>query len=96
MRTLRNILLTFCLLSYALSICSQVNVSFADNIRTLQVLMNGKWGEPPVMLLGSGQYVDISFDDLQHNYVRYTYRITHCNADWEPSRLYTGDRKSVV
>lgn len=91
MRTLRNILLTFCLLSYALCICSQVNVSFADNIRTLQVLMNGKWGEPPVMLLGSGQYVDISFDDLQHNYVRYTYRITHCNADWEPSQLYTGD-----
>ncbi len=87
----RYILLTVCLLCYALSICSQVNISYVDNIRTLQVLMNGKWGEPPVLLLGSGQYVDISFDDLQHNYVRYTYRITHCNADWEPSQLYTGD-----
>ena len=87
----RYILLTVCLLCYALSISSQVNISYVDNIRTLQVLMNGKWGEPPVLLLGSGQYVDISFDDLQHNYVRYTYRITHCNADWEPSQLYTGD-----
>jgi hypothetical protein len=24
---------------------------------------------------------------MQHNYVRYTYHITHCNADWNPSEL---------
>ena len=79
------------LMSITLSVCSQVNVSYADNIRTIQAMVNGKWGEPPVMLLGSGQYIDISFDDMQHDYVRYIYRITHCNADWEPSGLYEGD-----
>ena len=83
--------MTLCLLSYVLRVSSQVNVSFVENIRTIQAQVNGKWGEPPVMLLGSGQYIDISFDDLQRNYVRYTYRITHCNASWESSGLYEGD-----
>ena len=73
-----------------MSVCAQVNVSFVDNIRTIQAQVNGKWGEQPVMLLGSG-YVDISFDDLQRDYMRYTYRITHCNANWESSGLYEGD-----
>ena len=90
MKRLRSII-TLALVCITLSVCAQVNVSFVDNIRTIQVQVNGKWGEPPVMLLGNGQYVEISFDDLQHNYERYTYRITHCNADWEPSQLYTGD-----
>ncbi len=31
--------------------------------------------------------MEISFDDLQHNFVRYSYTITHCNADWNPSDL---------
>ena len=87
----RWFIITIMLVCYVLSVGAQVNVSFADNIRTIQAQVNGKWGEPPVMLLGSGQYIDISFDDLQHTYVRYTYKITHCNANWEPSNLYTGD-----
>ena len=85
MKSKRYILLTLCLLSCVLRVSSQVNVSFVENIRTIQAQVNGKWGEQPVMLLGSGQYIDISFDDLQRNYVRYTYRITHCNASWESS-----------
>ena len=90
MKRLRSIIMTG-LVCITMSVCAQVNVSFVENIRTLQAQVNGKWGEPPVMLLGSGNYIDISFDDLQHDYERYTYRITHCNADWEPSQLYTGD-----
>ncbi len=64
---------------------SQVNGAYVDNIRTLQVKTRGAWDAPPVVPLGG--IIDISFDDMQHNYVRYTYHITHCNADWEPSDL---------
>lgn len=71
--------------------CAQVNDTFADNLQTLQVKADGQWGEPPVILLGGRHYVEISFDDLQHDYVRYTYTITHCNADWTQSDLYEGD-----
>ena len=70
---------------------AQENICFSPRIRTLQVKMNGQWDAPPVMLLSKGQYVEISFDDLQAQYERYTYTITHCNADWTPSDLLTSE-----
>ena len=66
---------------------AQENVCFSPRLKTLQVKVNGEWGQPPVMLLSSGHYVEISFDDLQAQYQRYTYTITHCNADWTESDL---------
>ncbi len=75
----------------AVGMHGQITATHAGNIRTVQVKLNGEWGEPPVMLLHGDNFMEISFDDLQHNYVRYTYRITHCNADWNPSDMYEGD-----
>lgn len=66
---------------------AQENCVFADNIKSLQTNLNSEWGEQPVMILGGRNYMEISFDDLQHNFVRYTYTITHCNADWKQSDL---------
>ena len=60
---------------------------FVNNLKSLRVLVNGLWDSEPVMLLHGGQYVDIVFDDMQHAYVRRTYTITHCNADWTQSEL---------
>lgn len=70
---------------------AQTNVCYLPTLRTIQTKLNGEWGEAPVMMLNSSNYMEISFDDLQHNYVRYTYSITHCDATWEPSDLYEGD-----
>lgn len=70
---------------------AQTNACYVANLRTIQTKVNGEWGKPPVLLLQSNNYMEISFDDLQHNYVRYTYAITHCDATWEPSDLYEGD-----
>lgn len=64
---------------------------FIDNLKSLRVEMDGVWDSDPVGQLGNGHFVEISFDDLQHNYVRYTYTITHCNADWTPSDLLESD-----
>lgn len=66
---------------------AQTNDTFADNIRTLQVKKNGEWGEPPVLLLGSKQWLEVSFDDMTHQFNRYIYRITHCDANWQPSAM---------
>lgn len=57
------------------------------NLKSLKVQLGGEWGEPPVMILGGNNFMEISFDDLQHTYVRYSYTITHCNADWTESDL---------
>ena len=81
------------ILLLSLSACchAQENICFSPRIKTLQVKVNGEWGKPSVMLLSTGHYVEISFDDLQANYQRYTYTITHCNADWSVSDLLVSE-----
>ena len=62
-----------------------------DNLRSMRVEVNGVWNSAPVATMDRGNRVVISFDDLQHNYVRYTYRVTHCNADWTESDIPESD-----
>lgn len=54
------------------------------NIRSLQVIANGKWQELPVMVLNAGR-ISVDFDDLTHTYRRLTYRLEHCDAGWKAS-----------
>ena len=70
---------------------AQENICLSPRIKTMQVKVNGEWGTPSVMLLSAGHYVEISFDDLQASYQRYTYTITHCNADWSQSDLLVNE-----
>ena len=75
------------LFACASNLAAQVNGVFVDNLKTLKVEVNGMWEPAPVVPLVGANYVLISFDDLQHNFVRRTYHIRHCNADWTPSEL---------
>ena len=43
-----------------------------------------KWQELPITILNAGK-ISIDFDDLTHTYRRMTYRLEHCEADWQPS-----------
>lgn len=49
----------------------------------------------PVIRLGGSKSTDvlhISFDDMQHNYRRFSYKVQHCEADWSPSEsLFESD-----
>ena len=83
----RFILLSATLLAVGCTALAQESASFSSRIKTLQVKVDGRWGEPPLLLLGGRSRIEISFDDLQPNYQRYTYTITHCNADWTQSDL---------
>lgn len=83
----KSLFILIFLLSWAGVCQAQENICFSSRIKTIQVKVNGAWGEPPVMLLRGGHRVDISFDDLQPEYERYIYTITHCNADWTQSDL---------
>lgn len=86
-RTFISLLFFLVCMLVSQGIMSQGVASYASNIRSIQVEPNGEWGVPPVILLDGNDYVDISFDDVQHNYIRRIYRIVHCNADWTPSNL---------
>lgn len=60
---------------------------FADNIHSLQVILNGDSFVQPVIRLGSSDAVTLSFDCMSHVYERYTCHLVHCNAQWEPEDM---------
>ena len=57
----------------------------SPQIRSLQVVVNQDWLSPAVMRLGTDDVLNISFDELSHNYHRYIYKVEHCEADWTTS-----------
>lgn len=74
---------------------AQRNEIYKPEIKTLQVVCGDKWQAMPIARLGDNSYknrINISFDDLTHTYRRYTYRLTHYEADWTPSEgLFDSD-----
>jgi len=68
-----------------LNICAQRNEMLDKNIASLQVVANNDWLSLPIINLNSNDFVNISFDDLTHEYHRYCYKIEHCEADWQTS-----------
>ena len=68
-----------------LNICAQRNEILDKNIASLQVVANNDWLSLPIITLNSHDFVNISFDDLTHEYYRYCYKIEHCEADWQTS-----------
>ena len=64
---------------------AQYSRSFSPSVRTPRVLLDGQWGALPVVQLGGDDVLHFSFDEMSHVYHRYTYRVVHCNADWEQS-----------
>lgn len=74
----------FCL--YCIFASGQQDRIWSDRIHTLRTLVNGKWGQPSILTLGTGDYLEISFDDFTHQYTRYMYKVTHCDASWKPTK----------
>lgn len=54
----------------------------SPRIASLQVVSGDNWMELPIITLGQQTPVNISFDDLSHDYKRYSYTVEHCEADW--------------
>lgn len=83
MRKIYSLILAF--LATVSDVQAQQHEILDDRIATLQVVAGNDWLSPPVIVLGSDTPINISFDDLTHEYHRYAYRIEHCEADWSPS-----------
>lgn len=60
---------------------------YSSKIQSLQVKVNDNWLAPPIATLNSNDVLEISFDELSHEYHRFQYVISHYNADWTPSGL---------
>lgn len=62
-------------------------VVFRADVRTLKVQNPDYFMSPAVIRLGMADRLFVNFDIIgeTHEYLRY--RLVHCNADWQPSRL---------
>ena len=87
--------LTICLFSILLlsfQLAAQRSEILTPHIHTLQLITEGDIKRPPVIDLGKGEKLTVSFDDMTHEYRRYVYRIQHCSYDWQPTEdLFESD-----
>lgn len=89
MKRLRLLLLPFFLVT---ALASQddfeyTNKTYLENIKTVRFHVDGFPSSYPVIELNGGAQLRISFDDLSDDIRRYSYRLIHCNSNWEPSAL---------
>ncbi len=61
--------------------------AFDSRYRTIQAEVVGRELFPPVIELGTGEQLEISFDEFTEEVNYYQYSLIHCNADWRPSAL---------
>ena len=89
---MRQILTVAVLMLAFLQSWGQRNEILNDRIASLQVVAGDDWLSMPVVPLDGSTPINISFDDLTHDYIRYCYRLEHCEADWTPSsQLFSSD-----
>ncbi len=71
---------------------AQRHAILSPNIASLQVVAGTRWQEMPIIKLKGNEAINISFDELSHEYHRFTYDIIHLEADWTPSEgLFQSD-----
>lgn len=80
------------LLLFTLSLASasaqvQKDSICTEFIRTVQFSLAGSETQPPVLPLEGPQRLQLSFDELTDESHSFRYRISHCNANWEPDGL---------
>lgn len=89
---MKKIILFPILLSFFLPVIAQRHEIFSSRIATLQVIGGNRWTQLPIIQLYGNEAIHISFDDLTHQYHRYTYTLQHCEADWTTSdELFTSE-----
>lgn len=82
----------FLISMFSLLVKAQLQEIRSERIASLQVVAGQDWLEDPVIILGGGQSINISFDELTHDSHRYSYTVTHCEPDWSDSEgLFASD-----
>ncbi len=68
---------------------------YKDSIKTVRLHRKGWELSPPILRLGSGDQLELSFDDLRGGNRNFAYTVVHCKADWTPTDImrseYLGD-----
>ncbi|MCD8282025.1 MAG: DUF5103 domain-containing protein [Prevotella sp.] len=88
---MRHLLATLLIFS-ALPAHAQQHEIYSPDIASLTVMAGDDWQSMPVTSLVGGKPINIDFDELSHDFHRFTYVVTHCEADWSASEnLFSSD-----
>ena len=60
---------------------------FDGNVHSLKVCLGNNMYIPPVLMMNGDDHLIVNFDYLDYDVHYLRYSVTHCNADWQPSRL---------
>ena len=60
---------------------------FSSTFRSLKTGLTDNFMSVPIIRLGSGDRLQISFDEIAEDNRYLSTRLLHCNADWQPSSL---------
>ncbi len=61
--------------------------TYIPTIKTVQFHEISWEYAPPVLEMGQGKQLELSFDDLDNDQKQYSLSLIHCNSDWTPSDL---------
>lgn len=64
---------------------------YKPNIKTVQFHESSWEYAAPIINMGGGEQVELSFDDLDGDQKQYSITFVHCNADWTPSDLMVSE-----
>lgn len=64
---------------------------FQQNIKTLQIGVEGQRFALPIIELNGSDKILVSFDEMSHVAHSYSYRVLHCNSDWTLSSLNSNE-----
>lgn len=84
-------LLSAVLMVMPLMLYAQWFGSTSERINTLRIISDGDWERAPYITLGNDETIEFSFDEMSHQYHRFTYHIQHCDAQWQPSEILESD-----
>ena len=60
---------------------------YAPNIKTIKAYIKGTPLSFPMITLNDGKQIEVMFDELSAESHSFSYKLIHCNADWQPSKL---------
>ncbi|MFP4605539.1 MAG: type IX secretion system plug protein domain-containing protein [Bacteroidales bacterium] len=99
----KSIFLTFAFVLFTSAVLAQVieEKTYKEEIKSVQVYKNDDQLALPVIRLDREEKVTLRFDELSGNSKNYSYKIIHCNAQWEPTNLseneyLTGQNPNVI
>lgn len=92
---MRNILVTFFLLASTFSFCQQKmlyeDLVYLQEIKSVEFYNKKEEQSFPIITLGSGEKLELHFDDLGGGSRNFSYTVEHCDAEWKSSGLSPAD-----